>query len=79
MVDLEDLKAKAIAADKAHHMLHHLRDSNKHAENAVFHAACEPQIIIELIDRLQNAETELARLPASGAKTARLNMVSDYQ
>lgn len=73
MVDLEDLKAKAMAADQGpHHIYTHPRDSNKHAENAVFHAACEPQIIIELIDRLQNAETELARLPAKWSEDSSL-------
>lgn len=60
-VDLEDLKAKAMAADQGpHHIYTHPRDSNKHAENLAFHAACHPQIIVELIDRLQRVEKALA-------------------
>ena len=58
-MNIDDLKAKALAADPGpHHICTHPRDSNKYAENQAFHDACSPQIILQLIAVLDVVSAE---------------------
>lgn len=58
MIGLEEA-AKA-ATPGPHHIYTHPRDDNNHKANEWFHHNCYPQYVLELIERVRSAESEVA-------------------